>query len=96
MCQIQSPGKGLIGRVYGIVEEREGESVYMECSGWLHAQLFEAFPWRSGPVEVQVLAVGAQEPHYHLFFFFFSCLLHRNAIGMDSEQSFPCFSAVLI
>lgn len=47
--------------------------VYMVCSGWLHAQLFEAFPWRSGLVEVQVLALGAQEPCYHLrFFFFFS------------------------
>lgn len=50
--------------------ERRGKCVY-ECSGWLHAQLFEAFPWRSGPVEVQVLALGAQEPRYHLFFFFF-------------------------
>lgn len=44
--------------------------VYMKCSGWLRAQLFKAFPWRSGLVEVQVLALAAQEPRYHLFFFF--------------------------
>lgn len=44
--------------------------VYMKCSGWLCAQLFKAFPWRSGLVEVQVLALAAQEPPYHLFFFF--------------------------
>lgn len=67
----------------------KGESVYMECSGWLHAQLFEAFPWRPGPVEVQVLALGAREPRYHLFFFFFHVCCTGMLLEWILSKAFP-------
>lgn len=87
------PGRDWQGGCTELWRREKGKVfVYMEDRGWLHAWLFGACPWRSGPVEVQALALGAQEPCYHLFYFFFMFVAQACSWGMDSKQSFLCLA----